>query len=100
MFGTLVDNQREVLIIVLEGDDPDPDCCIVLGEGIIKNIPSGLPKGSPIKVTFELTDEALIQVTAIETTHNRMCSFELCREGKPDIDIEQARQDMVCLKVE
>jgi molecular chaperone DnaK len=79
-FVTTEDNQRAVRIEILDGEDPDPEHCITIGQGAITNIPAGLPKGSPLDITVELTDESLIHVHAIETTHGTSCTFELKRE--------------------
>ena len=77
---TIYPNQSSVKITVLEGDDPDPDRCFVIGEGAIVNIPDGLPAESPVEVEFTLTKESLIQVTAKELTYGTVCQFELKRE--------------------
>lgn len=92
---TIVPDQRRILITVLEGDNPDPEQCEKLGEGIIKDIPPGLPAGSPMEVTFELTDESLINVNAIETTHSTSVTFEVKREvGLAPGAVKQAAQEL------
>jgi molecular chaperone DnaK len=79
IYGTASDNQREILVTVLEGDDEDPDNCILLGEGKITGIPPGLAKGAPVEVIIGLDDESAILVSAVELTHNLRCEFELNR---------------------
>jgi molecular chaperone DnaK len=98
-FKTAIDNQPAIRLVVLEGDAPDPEDCLVLGEGLIQGIPPGLPAGSLVDVTFELTSESLIRVTVIETTHYTRCSFELQREGKSSIDIQRAKEDIALISV-
>jgi len=94
-FYTVEDGQRIVRIEVLEGEDPEPDHCVKLGEGFIKGIPPGLPKSSPLEVTFELNDESLIHVHAVETTHGTSCTFELKRAtGQDDVAIRRATQEL------
>jgi molecular chaperone DnaK len=78
-FRTMYDNQTSIPLPILEGDDPDPEDCIRLGEVYITGIPKGLPKGSLIEITIELTDESLIKGTAIEKVHNTTCVFEIRR---------------------
>ncbi len=100
-FYTIRPDQRSVEIIVLEGDDPDPERCIELGKGVITGIPSGLPDESPVEVTFELTDESVIRVTAIETMHDTRCDFELKRKtGQTAMDIRQAADDLARKTIE
>lgn len=79
VYGTASDNQREILVTVLEGDDEDPENCVLLGEGKIIGIPPGLAKGAPVEVTIGLTDESAIKVSAVDLTHNLRCEFELNR---------------------
>jgi molecular chaperone DnaK (HSP70) len=94
-FVTTEDNQRAVRIEILDGEDPDPEHCITIGQGAITNIPAGLPKGSPLDITVELTDESLIHVHAIETTHGTSCTFELKREvGLDKNAIQKAAMDL------
>ncbi len=98
--GTSEDNQTEILITVLEGEDRDPALCLKLGEGHITEIPSGLPKSSPVDITFRLTDESRVEVTAVEKTHGKRCQFELAREvGKSEVEIEEARRRLAMDKV-
>jgi molecular chaperone DnaK len=99
-FSTILPDQRTILVAVLEGDNPDPEHCEKLGEGVIKDIPPGLPAGSPMEVTFELTDESLINVNAIETTHGTSVTFEVKREvGLPPAAVKQAAQELACKTV-
>jgi molecular chaperone DnaK len=94
-FFTIWPDQRQILITVLEGDDPDPARCRKLGEGTIRGIPAGLPADSPVEVTFELTDESLLKVTAIETTHGTSCTFEVKRDvGLSHTGIKQAATEV------
>ena len=42
-----------VKVAVVEGESPRPEHCIALGECVIRDLPPGLPKGTPIEVTYE-----------------------------------------------
>jgi molecular chaperone DnaK len=99
-FSTIVPDQRRILVTVLDGDNPDPAHCDMLGEGVIKDIPTGLPAGSPMDVTFELTEESLIHVTAIETTHGTSVTFEVQRDvGLSPAAVKRAAQELACKTV-
>lgn len=91
-FKTSTDGRTVVQIPVLQGDDPDPKKCTLLGEFYITGIPSELPKGAPLEITVELDNEALIRGRAIETTYNTECVFEIRRER--EINIPQAKADL------
>ena len=53
-----------------------------------------------MEVTFELTDESLIHVTAIETTHGTSLTFEVKRGVRQGPEaVKQARQELACKTV-
>lgn len=69
-FGTISDDQRDVLVKVMEqsGQEESPELAdnIDIGEGQITGLPPNLPAGSPIHVTFRLEDDGRLQVSAVE----------------------------------
>lgn len=65
-FSTMVDNQTEVLIHVLQGDAIRKEGCVSLGKFILKGIPP-MPKGQPkINVTFQVNEDGILTVQAEE----------------------------------
>jgi molecular chaperone DnaK (HSP70) len=70
-FGTIEDNQENVNIRIMENEvsdrTVDPDDAIELGNAIL-TIPSHLPAGSPIDITFRLNEEGRLQMNAVEIT--------------------------------
>lgn len=72
-FTTRVDNQSSVEIVVVQGEDDDPDSPNnkVIGTAVLDGIPP-MPKGTPsIEVTLEYDSENIINVSAIETTSGK-----------------------------
>lgn len=63
-FVTKVDNQRSVKVQLLEGDSTLPDQCSPLAVAAIKHLPPGLPKGTPIKVTYRFEANGRLSVNA------------------------------------
>ncbi|HBT78529.1 MAG TPA: heat-shock protein Hsp70 [Planctomycetaceae bacterium] len=63
-FQTNKDNQERVSVQVLEGDAPDPTACLLLGKCRISDLPKGLPKGSPVEVTYSFDKSGRISVRA------------------------------------
>jgi len=74
-FGTSTNNQDNVLLQIMENELSEstlkPDMAIEIGNAIL-DLPSGLPANSPIKVNFILNEEGRLDITAIESTDNRI----------------------------
>ncbi len=68
VFGTEAANQRVVRVLVVEGETRDPRGCTQIGECVIRDLPKGLPQGSPVEVTFRYDRNGRIHVQARETT--------------------------------
>ena len=66
-FTTHSDNQSEVLIKILQGEDDDPEMCVEVGDaGVLSGIPPR-PRGIPqILVTFEYDKSGIVHVQARE----------------------------------
>ncbi|HBT77594.1 MAG TPA: heat-shock protein Hsp70 [Planctomycetaceae bacterium] len=61
-FQTNKDGQSRVSVQVLEGDAPDPSACLFLGKCQITGLPAGLPKGTPVEVTYSFDKSGRISV--------------------------------------
>ncbi|NQU25205.1 MAG: Hsp70 family protein [Candidatus Nealsonbacteria bacterium] len=64
-FVTKTENQRSIVLKVLEGESSLPGECTAIGRTVIRDIPSGLPKGWPIEVTFEYGTNSRLNVRAM-----------------------------------
>ena len=80
-FGTNSDGQQRIHVEILEGEAIDPAACEVIGDFRIFNLPSSLPKGSPIEITYSYDASGRINATAKETTGNNTASAEIVRDG-------------------
>lgn len=71
-FATHEANQENVEISVFENELPDNHVEVSMskeiGTGLIDGIPSNLPAGSPIQVTFKINEEGRLDIHAIEMT--------------------------------
>jgi len=63
-FITKTENQRSIVLQVLEGESSLPGECTAIGRTVIRDIPGGLPKGWPIEVTFEYGTNSRLNVRA------------------------------------
>jgi molecular chaperone DnaK len=78
-FVTRTHNQPNVKIQLLEGESSLPDHCSRLATAMIKNLPPGLPKGTPIDVRYSLQSNGRLAVTAAVPGHGVDAQIELQR---------------------
>ena len=80
-FSTHEANQENVEIVIYENESYDKQVDISLskeiGKGVIDGIPSRLPAGSPVQVTFKINDEGRLDVQAVELTGNKELNFSI-----------------------
>ncbi|MEW5733997.1 MAG: Hsp70 family protein [Thermodesulfobacteriota bacterium] len=73
-FYTAVDDQDSVHIRIMESEDTDSwvdlSSCVEIGSAVLY-LPAGLPKDSPIDITFSLNREGRLEITAKERTKGR-----------------------------
>jgi molecular chaperone DnaK len=72
---------QRVTIKVTEGDAPDPDACLLIGNCRITDLPPGLPEGSPIEVTYAFDASGRVKVSARDKTGGREATIEIERRG-------------------
>ena len=77
-FSTAVDNQSEVSIKILQGEDDDPEMCVEVGDaGLLTGIPPR-PAGVPqIMVTLEYDKSGIVHVHAREAESGRELSAQI-----------------------
>ena len=83
-FGTNSDGQQRIHVEILEGDAVDPAACQLIGDFRVFNLPSSLPKGSPISITYAYDSSGRIHASATELTGNNEASTEIVRDGGLD----------------
>lgn len=79
-FGTNQPSQQRVHVEILEGDAIDPAACELIGDFRVFNLPPGLPKGSPIEITYSYDSSGRISASAKELTGDVEASAEIVRE--------------------
>ena len=103
-FGTLEDNQDNVLIEIVDNFSSDQiyevEGSHKLGEATL-SIPSGLPAGAPIEITYEINEQGLLHMYAKELTEGRdvQISIEI-QDGISQKELEEAKErskDLVML---
>ncbi|MEZ6186987.1 MAG: Hsp70 family protein [Planctomycetota bacterium] len=79
-FQTINDGQTGVKIVVLEGENQDPDHNMRIGEAVISGLPPR-PKGSPVEVAYHYDRDGRIHVYARDVQSGRTVQTVLQREG-------------------
>lgn len=100
IYGTMKENQPEVVIRILEGESPYVDECTMLGTCRIADLPLDLTKGSPVEVTFTLDDSGRLNVRAVETTSGQFVTTTIqCESGISPEKIDRAREALEHISV-
>ncbi|MFV1968850.1 MAG: Hsp70 family protein, partial [Pirellulaceae bacterium] len=63
-FKTAEAGQRSVQVSVVEGESHRPEECVSLGECIVRDLPPGLPKGTPVEVDYQYAANGRVSVSA------------------------------------
>lgn len=63
-FSTSKDQQKDVLVTVVEGGTDSGEHALKIGKCVVTNLPPGLPKGSTVKVTFRYERDGRLSVNA------------------------------------
>jgi molecular chaperone DnaK len=84
VFHTVEPNQQRATVKVIEGDAPDPDACSLIGNCSITQLPTNLPKGSPVEVTYAYGADGRVLVRARDKTGGREAAIEIERRGGLD----------------
>ncbi len=88
--ATSVHGQRTVEVRIMESecdDITDPKMCLEFGQATLK-LPEGLPKGSPIEVTFSVNDQGILEVSACEVTTGATINVAVDRAQSAPNDLE------------
>ena len=79
-FVTKKDNQKSIVVQVLEGESTAPEHCSVIGKAVLRNLPPGLKQGWPIRVTYQYGTNGRLSVRAVVPGTEREIVMELERE--------------------
>jgi molecular chaperone DnaK len=101
VYRTVSENQTRVRVKVLQGEAPQADHCISIGECWIEGLPASLPKSSPIQVRCGVGSNGLIDVLALDMTSGKMVRTEIHRaSGLSEEEIAREAEWVRSLKIE
>ena len=83
-FATVTTNQRRVTVEIVEGESEAVDYCLAVGTCVITQLPAGLPRGSPIEVTFRYDRSGRLHVQAVHLASGAWAETLIQRGGGVD----------------
>jgi molecular chaperone DnaK len=100
IFPTREAGARVVRVSVMEGEAPDPDANMRLGECVVK-LPAGLPAKSPFQVRLSYEKNGRVNVMALDMTGGRFAQAEIERpSGMSEEEILAQREFVGRLKIQ
>jgi molecular chaperone DnaK len=89
-YRTARDNQRNVLIRVIEGGDATGSNATAIGSCVIPDLPAGLPAGTPVDVRFAYAENGRLTIRGRLPGHDREVELTIDRPiGLSDARLEQ-----------
>jgi len=84
-FKTAKANQRNVMVAIVEGESHRPEECIALGQCVVRDLPVGLPKGTPVRVEYSYAANGRISVSARVPSVRQSAHVEIERDQDRDL---------------
>jgi hypothetical protein len=78
-FVTHNDSQRSVAVNVIEGGDASGNDSTRIGKCVVKDLPPGLPAGTPVEVAFRYGEDGRLTVTARLPNQDKEATSEIER---------------------
>ena len=89
VFRTQKQNQRSILVQIVEGESSSPDSCTTIGFCKVPQLPPNLPAGTQIQVSFNYSPDGRLRVSVDIPSINTAVTEEFTRENnlpKPLLD--------------
>lgn len=84
VFQTQKDDQRTILVPILEGESANPAECAAVGQCIVRDLPPALPAHTPVEVIFRYAANGTLDVDVKLTGWEQKLSFTLERPNGID----------------
>jgi len=99
-FRTVASGQRAALVRVLEGESSEPEGCVQIGHCRLDQMPSGLPAGAPVEVSYCYQSNGRVHVAARDLIGGRQVESEIFhREGLKQNELELFRDFVASVPV-
>ncbi len=83
-FRTNAPQQQRVTVKVIEGDAPDPDACLLIGNCSITTCRRTCRRAAPIEVTYAFDSSGRVRVTARDVTGGQAATIDIQRKSGLD----------------
>lgn len=91
-YRTMYENQTNILLQVIEGEDEDPDYDTLIGTCTLKLVPR--PKGSPIRMVMECDENGIIHIRVIDGVDGHdLGEMHIAREANLTEDEVRAKRE-------
>ncbi len=82
-FRTLEQDQRSVVVPVVEGESDQPEYCVSLGRCVVRGLPIDLPKGTPVEVAYSYAENGRLSVSAHVSGTGQSAQVKIERTRSP-----------------
>jgi molecular chaperone DnaK len=81
IFLTQKDDQRSILVQIVEGESRDPTECSQVGKCVVRDLPEGLPRHTPIDMLFKYEENGRLTVSVKLPKTKKRINQHISREN-------------------
>jgi molecular chaperone DnaK len=81
VFRTQKDNQKSILVQIVEGESASPDDCSQIGKCVVRDLPPDLPAQTPIDVRFAYQENGRLTVHVSVAGTGKELKHEIARDN-------------------
>ncbi len=96
LFRTEKAEQNTVLVQIVEGESASPEGCTLLGQCVVRDLPSGLPAKTPIEVCFSYAANGRLSIAVRVARSDRNLTYDLSRPVGLDPRERDAWRSTIC----
>ncbi len=95
-FKTAKENQRSILVQIVEGESPSADDCTPIGRCSVRHLPEGLKARYPVEVCFHYQANGRLKVRVHVPNTDRQVETEIVRENGLNKEHMDAWRKYIC----
>lgn len=80
-FKTAKADQRNILVRIVEGENEQPEDCTAVGQFVVQNLPSNLPQGWPLEISYRYEENGCLRVSAKVVGHDVKTTTDFVRDN-------------------